>query len=87
MVESGHWDPDPAEVTMSDLFIPFFKDVPRKKRKFYLADVGAIVAPMCVIPDIGCKGRNRYFQVRPRCEWVEELTSWVEDPHELDQMT
>jgi hypothetical protein len=88
VVEAGKWDPNEDEITMSDLFLPFFK-VRRganKKRVFYLADVDSIVAPMCVVPDIGCQGGDRYFQVKSRNEWVEEFTSWLEDPHEYDKM-
>ena len=87
VVESAGWDPDHREITMSDLFHPILKDIGRSKRRFYLANVDAIVSPMCVVPDIGCKGKNRYFQVEPRSQWVEQFVSWVEDPHEYDAMT
>ena len=85
VVESGRWDTDETEITMSDLFQPFFKDKRGKKQKFYLADVNAIVAQLCVVPDIGCKGGNRYFQVKNRSDWAQEFEDWVEDPH--DDMT
>ena len=84
VVECGHWDEEQDEVAMSDLFVPFFKDKRGKKRKFYLADVEAIERQMCVVPDIGCQGGNRYFQVKSRAEWVDEFEAWVKDPHNLD---
>lgn len=88
VVEFAKWDPNPDEVSMSDLFIPMNKVVGRDgKRRFYLADVDSIVSPMCVVPDIGCKGGRRYFQVCPRSEWVKLFIGWVEDPHEFDKMT
>ena len=88
VVETGKWDADLHEITMSDLFQPFFKVLGNgpKKRRFWLADVDAIVDPMCVVPDIGCKGnRNRYFHVKPRSDWAELFIGWLEDPHDLDK--
>ena len=88
VVEYGKWDVDKAEICMSDLFVPFHKVLGHKKRRFYLAPVDAIVAPMCVIPDIGCHGRrNKYFQVKPRSQWSEMFKGWLEDPSELDKRT
>ena len=56
VVEFAKWDPNPDEVSMSDLFIPMNKVVGRDgKRRFYLADVDSIVSPMCVVPDIGLR--------------------------------
>ena len=87
VVECGRWDTNEQEITMCDLFQPFFKDLAAGgRRRFYLADVGAIVAPMCVVPDIGCKGGNRYFDVKGRSEWVELFVSWLEDDDDLDKM-
>ena len=46
--------------TTSTIFRPFFKEVEMDnagrmvRRKFYLADVEAIVEPVTVIPDVGC---------------------------------
>lgn len=87
VVETGRWDDDEDEICMSDLFQPFFKVLGSgdKKRRFYLADVDAIVAPMCVVPDIGCHGRkNRYFQVQPRAKWSDLFVGWLEDPLEQE---
>ena len=80
--------------SMSDIFIPFQKEVGAinkdgvvTKRKLYLADVEAFADPLCVIPDIGAKPGCKYFQVRPRSAWVREFIDWIEDPHEDDDMT
>jgi hypothetical protein len=78
---------------MSDIFVPYEKEVASHKngvvtgRNLYLADVNAFVSPLCMIPDIGGKTGNKYFQVKPRSAWVSEFVAWLEDPHENDDMT
>ena len=50
-------------------------------RKFYLADVEAIVSTLAVIPDIGGKP-NAYFTLKPREKWQKDFESWLEEVHE-----
>ena len=94
VIESAHWVTEEKEVMLSDLFVPLQKDakVDKKtgevlKRRFFLADVDAIVSPLCVVPDIGAKPSCKYFKVKPRSEWVEEFLLWLRDPSALDDMT
>ena len=54
-------------------------------RSFYLADTEAFLDPACVIPDIG-GAPNHYFVVKPRNQWANLFTKWVEEPHNLDDM-
>ena len=82
---------DPA-FEWSDLFIPYRKEAEATdtsgtitKRRFYLADVDAIVSPVCVVPDIGTK--EGYFVVKPRSEWVDIFIDWARAPPEEDDMT
>ena len=75
----------------SDLMTPVAKEVELTesgkvaKRMFYLADTEAFMDPCCVIPDIGGPP-NRYFVVKPRNEWAQEFTRWIQDHHTLDHM-
>ena len=93
-------------INHSDLFQPILKEVREVasggsanssvdggasfQRKFYLADVEAIVSPCCVIPDIpvginnSCTSR-RYFVVKPRTEWSKEFLRWVAQKHSDDE--
>jgi hypothetical protein len=94
IVESSFVSKNQSERSMSDIFIPFHKEVGSiskngvvTSRKFYLADVEAFVSPICVVPDIGAKPGNKYLQVKPRSEWVEEFIAWIEDPHEDDDIS
>ena len=95
VVESGQWEADENQVTMSDIFVPIIKEVEKfdkttgaiKERRFYLADVEAITSPICVIPDIGAKPCHRYLAVKPRDEWVEMFLLWLRDDHNLDVMS
>ena len=92
-------DGQPSYLPMntSDLFQPILKEVgfstngdDEFDRKFYLADVEAIVRPCCVIPDVphgdncSCSSR-RYFLVKPRREWSTEFLHWVNQPHSIDE--
>jgi hypothetical protein len=55
------------------------------KRRFYLADVEAILDPCAVVPNIGGP-KNRYFVVKPRNQWAEDFITWISDPHNIDEM-
>ena len=87
VVESANWSTSEQELAMSDIFKPLKKVVKKVdketgkvlERKFYLADVDAIAAPMCVIPDFGGKAKTAYFQVKARSAWVEDFVLWLED--------
>jgi hypothetical protein len=95
VVEAATWDEDEEQIKMSDIFTPLIKEVAKfdrrtgkvLKRRFYLADVDAIAAPMNVVPDIGAKPACRYFQVHPRSKWVEQFVDWLRDDPNLDQMS
>ena len=54
-------------------------------RSFFLSDTDAIVAPCCVVPDIGGQ-TNAYFQVKNRNQWAKEFIDWLEQPHRDDHM-
>ena len=78
--------------TTSGIFRPFFKEVQMDNtgamvtRKFYLADVEAIIEPVTVVPDIGTGDVTKYFALQPRREWANNFTSWLDQPHNLDTM-
>jgi len=91
IVESSSFDIDAngqPNIT-SDLFTPILKEVELANnngeigRRFYLADVEAIVDPLCVIPDVGDE-TLRYFVVKPRKEWSNLFIQWVESNHKED---
>ncbi len=77
-----------------ELFTPIIKEVDFDEDgdicacRFWLADVEAIVEPVCVIPDIGNTNRARYFGVLPRKDWANQFKSWLMQPHSVkeDQM-
>jgi hypothetical protein len=92
VVESAHFDcqPDGSPNSKSEMFIPLIKEVGSvdadgdiAERRFYLADVEAIVSPLCVVPDIG-KNKLRYFQLKPRKEWPNLFTNWLMRPYKED---
>ena len=93
VIESSNYITDEDEIGLSDIFIPIIKEVETldgdgfvTKRRFYLADVEAIVDTVVVIPDIGSNPKCKYFQVKSRAKWSEEFVKWVEMPHRLDEM-
>ena len=76
----------------SDLFTPYIKSVKAlyddgtiADRQFYLADVEAIVDPLCVIPDVGSEDKCRYFVVAARNKWSDMFVKWLEAPHKGDE--
>jgi hypothetical protein len=76
----------------SDLFAPLKKDIKGVDqdgnitgRQFYLADVGSIMGPCAVAPDIGGE-KNAFLQVKARKQWATEFISWLRSPHADDQM-
>ena len=86
---------DPKQVPynlQSDLFIPLMLDVKGRNearevtgRQFYLADVGSILGPCIVVPDVGGPP-NAYFQVKSRAKWAKEFEDWLRLPHQDDVM-
>ena len=91
VVEVGDYVQEPDEAFMSDLFVPLEVEVGEMNeeevvnRKFYLANVDAIVGPCCVVPNIG-GAKNAYLQVKRRQDWVNLFVSWLEAPHKEDVM-
>jgi hypothetical protein len=79
------------ELGRSDLMMPVLKEASFDmegnvvKRRFYLADVEAILDPCAVVPDIGGP-KNRYFVVKPRNQWADDFITWISDPHNIDEM-
>jgi len=79
------------EVEMSELFVPYRKDVKkitrnqgkitRVERKFWLVDVDTIHGPCCMIPDIGNTNPKCYLRLRPREEWGGDFVKWLQTPH------
>jgi hypothetical protein len=90
LVESSRYVEDPVQVAMSDLFIPIEKEVEGfdldggVERRFYLADVEAIVDPVAVVPNVGSMNRCSYFQVKSRTGWSANFVEWALAPHAHD---
>ena len=83
---------DETAANESDLFVPLQlitegldEDGEVIGRSFFLSDTDAIVAPCCVVPDIGGQ-TNAYFQVKNRNQWAKEFIDWLEQPHRDDYM-
>ena len=92
VVETAALDSDNDLIRASDLLTPYIKedvsfaeDGCVAERTFYLADTEAFLDPCCVVPDIGGPS-NRYFVLKPRNMWANEFISWLDDPHNLDNM-
>lgn len=91
VVESAPTSTDQNARQMSDIFMPIEKEVDvvatqnrAWKRRFYLADVEALHAPIAVVPDIGAKSKRSFLMVAQRYQWVEKFKEWLADPHEHD---
>ena len=94
VVESAQYVPEPEDEKnpkirqkllddrgrKSELFRPLSKDI-NGGPVFYLADVESIVAPTCVIPDLGNEDVVRYLQVTPRKEWPQLYIKWLMATH------
>lgn len=94
VVESASLSGNKKQRSMSDIFVPYEKEVASTSkrgvvhgRNLYLADVNAFVSPLCMVPDVGGNPGNKYLLVKPRSAWVSEFIAWLEDPHENDDMT
>ncbi len=93
VVEVAEYNEDQEEIQMSDLFVPLTlitegideNDGMVIARKFWLADVEAIVGTCCVVPDMGGNA-NAYFLVKPRTDWAEIFIQWLKEPHYNDKM-
>ena len=90
VIESSNYEENAG---MSDLFIPFVKEAeqvgPEKQllsRRFYLADVEAILEAITVVPDVGHENKLRYFHVKPRKDWAAQFMQWIEMPHNQDPL-
>ena len=75
------------------LFVPIEKELSSagqngrgRKRRFFLADTEAFLDPMMVIPDIGGRKGLRYFQIKPRSQWVLQFEEWLEEPFPADYL-
>ena len=89
VVECADYTTDPNEKKKSDIFMAIIKEVAQTadgdrpwRRKFYLANVEAIVQPLVVVPNIGGKLGQEFFIVQPRSGWVAEFKAMLEDPPE-----
>ena len=89
VIESSLYEEQPRERLdrKSDLFTPLVKQYERmpgtntNRPRYWLADVQSIVAPCCIIPDIGSQQKRRYFEVTPRAEWSNLFIQWLQAPH------
>ncbi|MCA1806427.1 MAG: hypothetical protein LC687_00975, partial [Actinobacteria bacterium] len=88
VVECADFVAGGKSVPKSRLFTPLIKemavngrDSASRKRRFYLCDTEAIVEPLYVIPDVGCKNRCTYFSVKSRSDWVLEMEEWLDGPY------
>jgi hypothetical protein len=91
VIECAYPETKASETAKSALFVPINKEVSQSadafgpwKRKFYLADVEAIVSPLVVVPNMGGSKGLEYLIVHPRSEWVDFFKLWLDDPHEVD---
>ena len=55
-------------------------------RRYYLADVEAIVGPATVVPDLGGP-TNVYFELSSRKSWPDQFKNWLESPHEEEPIS
>ena len=91
VVESSYYDvkEDGSPNSTSEMFTPLIKEADFvvdgniRQRKFYLADVEAIVSSVCVIPDVGCN-KLRYFEVAARKTWPKLFVNWLMATHKMD---
>lgn len=87
LVETAYYVDD--DDWKSELFRPMTKDTHvvngKEEPVLYLADVDAIVATCCVIPDVGNDDIFRYFEVLPKKEWSKTFIQWVRAPHDDDR--
>ena len=98
VIESSQYDGefDITDPTKSRILRPLNKEVEEvglggvpTKRRFYLANVEAFAAPICVVPDIRCQpthSKIRYFHVQSRSQWPKNFIAWVNRPYETDYL-
>jgi hypothetical protein len=86
VVESAQKRNNAAEIDLSQIFVPYFKETDPKRagkvqRKFYFVDVESFHAPTCMIPDFGNPSDRAYLQVTPRSEWASQFSDWLKSEH------
>ena len=86
-------DEDGVEADRSEIFLPIEKELASVdtnnnnfSRRFYLADVEAIVDPIVVVPDIGSSNICKYFHVKGRKEWLDMFAKWLDAGHQYDDI-
>jgi len=88
VIESSTYEQE-EDAREDAIFVPIRKEIETledglvTKRRFFLADTSAIVAPCCCIPDLGGPP-NRYFLVHSRPEWSKMFQRWLDLPHNQD---
>ena len=87
VVERGYFVDDESAIDLSSIFRPFKKEVASApqgaqgwKRKFYLANLDALLYPLAVVPDIGCEGGLGFFTVKRRGVWANTFGEWIAAP-------
>ena len=83
LVESTIEVKTPAEVNRSRLFVPYRKHIANREhdeitRQFWLVDTEAFTAPTAVIPDIGNEDDTAVLMLKPKHEWVEDFSQWLQ---------
>ena len=73
-----------VERNCSDMLVPLIKegkslddDGRIQERQLFLADVDAILEPLCVVPNIG-RFKRRYFEIKARKTWNSIFEKWLD---------
>ena len=83
IVECATVDTDEEEQNKSELFVSLtkivggFTDEFVSRRKFFFADVEAIVRPIAVVPNFGAEN-NKHSLIKERETWRNDFVSWLE---------
>lgn len=90
MIEPASPVTDDKEIAMSDLFIPYTKEINNTSAynhpitlQRYLP-VSRIVEPCIMIPDLENPNERAYLHLRPRYEWADLFKEWINATHYRD---
>lgn len=85
ITEPTRLNPDPLEIQISDLLVPFMKEPdPYFPNKMEILPVTNITAAACVIPDPLHPSKRAFFRVRPMHEWAYLFENWVNSDHVVE---
>ena len=82
IVEPTRLVPEPREIAMSDLFVPYTKQEGRFGcNRMEILPIDNIIGPAAVIPDMSNKNKKAYLRLRPMCEWAGLFEQWINTEH------